>query len=328
MNYNYERDKNTNIIYGIINVNKIKIKVDLKDLFSIINHNKSFTQICLDTGLPYYKRNLQKITYKEFIYDFNPCDINFILKNGDKFDLRRNNIEIYHKFNDFVNNNFIVQSYKNGHFNKNGKSAYIMKNPIWYVNEDDKKIILMYVESDTLIKLCEKSYSEILNFEIKNNNGNKLTFYKDTNGYITTHFKSSGLFIHQIITGCYGNGKGTKNISVDHIDQDPLNNTFENLRIASQKEQQENSKGIKEGTKRARKTNARELPNGITQEMIPKYVYYCKECYNKEKQLYREFFRIEKHPNMKTKQIAGSKSMKLSIGDKLEQIKEKIAELN
>ena len=32
MNYNYERDKNTNIIYGIINVNKIKIKVDLNDL--------------------------------------------------------------------------------------------------------------------------------------------------------------------------------------------------------------------------------------------------------------------------------------------------------
>jgi hypothetical protein len=31
---------------------------------------------------------------------------------------------------------------------------------------------------------------------------------------------------------------------------------------------------------------------------------------------------------MKTKQIAGSKSMKLSIGDKLEQIKEKLAELN
>lgn len=49
--------------------------------------------------------------------------------------------------------------------------------------------------------------------------------------YILSHFETSGLHIHQIITGCYGNGKGTKTISVDHIDQDPLNNTWENLRI-------------------------------------------------------------------------------------------------
>ena len=53
------------------------------------------------------------------------------------------------------------------------------------------------------------------------------------------------IFIHQIITGCYGNGKGTKNISVDHIDQDPLNNCYDNLRIATREEQQNNQNGIK-----------------------------------------------------------------------------------
>ena len=30
---------------------------------------------------------------------------------------------------------------------------------------------------------------------------------------------------------CYGNGKGTKSISVDHIDQNPLNNRIENIMI-------------------------------------------------------------------------------------------------
>ncbi len=49
-------------------------------------------------------------------------------------------------------------------------------------------------------------------------------------------------------------------------------------------------------TKRARKHNARPLPEGLTQEMLPKYVVYYHECYNKERQLFREFFKIEKHP--------------------------------
>ena len=97
----------------------------------------------------------------------------------------------------------------------------------------------------------------------------------------------------------YGNGKGTKNESVDHIDQDPLNNCFDNLRIATRSDQEQNSKGIKNGTKRERKQNAKELPEGITQDMMRKYVVYYKECYNREKDLHREFFKIEKHPLLK-----------------------------
>jgi hypothetical protein len=48
-------------------------------------------------------------------------------------------------------------------------------------------------------------------------------------------------------------------------------------------------------TKRAQKHNAHPLPKGLTQEMLPKYVVYYHECYNKERQLFREFFKIEKH---------------------------------
>ena len=60
--------------------------------------------------------------------------------------------------------------------------------------------------------------------------------------------------------------------------------------------------------------------------MMPKYVYYCKECYNKEKNLWREFFRIEKHPKQE-KTISSSKSSKLTILEKLEKIKEKLYNL-
>jgi hypothetical protein len=126
---------------------------------------------------------------------------------------------------------------------------------------------------------------------------------------------------------CYGNGRGTKTISVDHIDRDPLNNTMDNLRIASRKEQELNSKGIQEGTKRERKRNARKLPESITHEMIPKYVTYYKECYNKEKKLYRDYFRIEKHPKLQ-KTWATTKSSKYTILEKLEQAKSKLIELD
>ena len=136
-----------------------------------------------------------------------------------------------------------------------------------------------------------------------------------SNGYVCS---TSGLYIHQIITGCYGNGQGTKNISVDHIDQDPLNNTFENLRIATRKEQEENSKGIKQGTKRERKHNAKKLPDGITHEMMKKYVVFYQDYADKEKTRLRQYFRIEKHPKL-TKIWIGSKSNNISIKEKLEE---------
>ena len=48
------------------------------------------------------------------------------------------------------------------------------------------------------------------------NDNNKITWYKMLNGYIACHLN---IYIHQVITGCIGNGKGTTNASVDHIDR-------------------------------------------------------------------------------------------------------------
>jgi hypothetical protein len=126
------------------------------------------------------------------------------------------------------------------------------------------------------------------------------------------------MYIHQIITGCYGNGKGTKNIRVDHIDRDPLNNTIENLRIATRDEQEKNSKGIMEGTKRARKSSAKPLPEGITQDMLAKYVVYYDELVYPAKTTRRDYFKIEKHPKL-AKIWFGTKSSRVSIQDKLAQ---------
>ena len=79
---------------------------------------------------------------------------------------------------------------------------------------------------------------------------------------------------------------------------------------------------VKDNSKRVRKSNAVKLPPEINESMIPKYVVYYKECYNREKMLFREFFKIEKHPKVTSKRVyTSSKSNKINILDKLEQIK-------
>jgi hypothetical protein len=215
--------------------------------------------------------------------------------------------------------NYEVMEYIEGHYSSHSIEK---KNPIWRVKEieNGKECLLMYCEKDTVVKLCDKSYKVIKDYEKNENIGKKLTWYKSKNGYIQTHHYSHKkiYYIHQIITGCYGNGKGTKNISVDHIDQDPLNNMFDNLRIATRKEQEQNSNGTKDGTKRARKTSAKELPDGIKQDMMKKYVVYYHEWLDKEHTKPREYFKVEKHPKL-DKPWIGTKSGKVSIIEKLKQ---------
>ena len=79
----------------------------------------------------------------------------------------------------------------------------------------------------------------------------------------------------------------------------------------------------KKNEKRNRKVNAVKLPIAIDESMIPKYVVYYRECYNKQQQLYREFFKIEKHPKQLTKTVyTSSKSNKVTIKEKLQQIED------
>ena len=115
-------------------------------------------------------------------------------------------------------------------------------------------------------------------------------------------------------------------ISVDHIDRDHLNNCFDNLRVATREEQQDNTKSA-DGERKARSSSAKPLPEGIMNDMMRKYVVYYKECYNKEKELYREFFKIEKNPKL-DKPWIGSKSNKISILDKLKEVNDMADSIN
>jgi hypothetical protein len=216
----------------------------------------------------------------------------------------------------------IVETYKDdvleyipGHKPTYGRDAYTMKNPIWRVRIDGEEVLLMLCEPDNQIcKLCPESYSILLDYEKRIDK--KLSWCIGQNGYASnSNIKHT---LHQVITECYGNGKGTGNVSVDHINRDRLDNRKTNLRVVGQEEQISNSSGVIAGTKRKRNSCAKQLPDGITQDMLKKYVVYLSEVYDKTTGKTREFFRVENHPNA-SKDYASSKSEKVSIIDKLKE---------
>jgi hypothetical protein len=308
------------IKYGDVN-----FILDKDDWLNIREFNKTF-KLGEKNTYPFYKYNNKEISFLEFLFKFNSNDNIYYFKNKNIYDLRRMNVICYPKIYSSIINNYDIIDYIEGHYSTLGKSAYKIKNCLWKINENGKEYLIMHCETDTLCKLCVESYNKIKDYE--NKIGKKISWYKATNGYIQGHnlVDNKNYYIHQIITGCYGNGQGTKNISVDHIDRNPLNNALDNLRIATREEQEQNSKGIMNGTKRARKTNAKPLPEGIRHDMMRKYVVYYEDYADKEKKRLRQYFKIEKHPKL-DKICIGNKSTKFSIIEKLNQINKIVDDL-
>lgn len=217
-----------------------------------------------------------------------------------------------------INNDYEILKYFNGHIPSLGTSANQERNPYMLIKDKNtnEEFYGMFCEEDAITYFSKESLDLV-----KNN----YTWYhhKDT-GYILGSVKINNehkrLYLHQLIMDHYGNTITKGNLSVDHINQNKLDNRLTNLRLATQSEQNENT------GKRNRKYNAQPLPNSIEGIQLPKFVIYYTEVMNRgtENEYVREYFRVEKHPalNMSGKKFEStSKSMNVSITEKLEEAK-------
>ena len=96
------------------------------------------------------------------------------------------------------------------------------------------------------------------------------------------------------------------------------------IRRVLREEQEENTKSA-DGERRKRSRSAKPLPEGITNDMMKKYVVYYHEKYGNNS--FREFFKIERHPKLDKPWIS-SKSNKISILEKLNAANAMVESLN
>jgi hypothetical protein len=288
--------------------------MDFADYNRLAVFDKPFRFVQLNDVYPAYCYNYKDISLLEFIYDARLINVTCTFHNNNPCDLRRCNWSAVHNKDGEVRAKYNVLEYVPGHFVLKGTTSKVMRNPMWKIRSDDgSQMYLMYCgteNTDKFCLVCDQSLAAIAKFE--ETLGRKLSFYANVeNDYIRA---SCGLAMHQIITGCYGNGSGLGTISVDHIDRNPANNCFANLRVATMIEQLQN-----------RKRN--NVPDGMSQDQIPMYVVYYKEVYNKEKNLTREFFKIENHPKQQ-KPWMSSKSNKVALEAKLADAKKVLEDLD
>ncbi len=335
-------DRTTNLFNYYLE-NQIIIFDNFTDLYWLkdaINKEKIIWKIDTNTNLLYCVDDDKKIYLIEKILSKSIDDLDVIFVDKNHFNYSSSNIKIIKKnknikpiyenllngqINNLENNfpdNFptnyhVIEKFDGHKVNAGKKSGYVF-NPYWsvYDKNDDmkKKIILMSCnENKNYFIFSYKSIDYVKN----------KTWFLSENGYITTVEKNDGkrfqYYLHQLICKTE-KGDESETKTVDHINRNKLDNRIENLRWATQSEQNANT------DKRARKYNAKPLPEGIEHKDLPKYVVYYHEWLNKDKTSSREFFKIEKHPKLEKIWI-GSKSNKITILDKLKQAKDKLIEI-
>lgn len=222
------------------------------------------------------------------------------------------NLDVFLKNNKL--NATIINYYEGHEANIGCNSGKIDINPYYLVRDENNKEYY-------IIELTNENYTIISPESLSTVKKYKTSWYLGQNGYAAGKVDGKSLYLHQYLLNHHGHGKGQ--LSIDHINQNKLDNRLENLRIVDQSTQNKNRGKV------ARHSNAQKLPELISNVEFPKYVYYYSEILNKdtEQEFFRDYIRIENHPNQQ-KCISSSKSMKISILDKFREACAIIKELD
>ena len=251
--------------------------------------------------------------------------ISIDFKNNDVNDYRRENLTLtYDKrfIDEFIDPpGYDIINKGTSHKIFDGKFAGQYRNMYWKIKDkNNETYYLMHIKDDIYTKISKRDIHKVLNI-----NNIRCSWYLNTNGYIGTILRSnnnvSNIYLHQLIMDVHDEDLTNMEKTVDHINQDKLDNRRTNLRLVNMSIQNANR------NKPERRFDACDLPDGIQQTDLPKYVVYRKEILDKDTGNFREYFYICNHPDL-DKNWETTKSQKVTIREKLKQVKLKLQELN
>jgi hypothetical protein len=224
------------------------------------------------------------------------------------------------------NNNFKVLEEGSPLTIKLGRYSGETRNMYWKVKDKKTKetFYIMHIIDDTFTKISLDDIDKVLTFK-----GHRHCWRLFINGYVCCstydeNKKEKVYYLHQLIMDVHDKDLSDMKETVDHINNDKLDNRKENLRLVDMSIQNANR------PKSERRKDACDLPDGIEQKDLPKYVSYRKEILDKETGKFREFFIIAPfqgcHPKLESPWET-TKSSKVDIHKKLELAKLKLQEL-